>query len=383
VVNSVNSLLSPIVPVSGEGDTTAAVATQVAHGAAPFLIGGAWVSPGSSDVDWHFNGKVDSPRIWNRALTTAELDAITAGEEAPTDGLVAAWDFSDGIGPDGITTTDRELHDEGADLLRRYNVVLTGSHPEYYSGAMLDAWEEYLSGGGRAMYLGANGFYWIANWHPGKPYLMEVRKAEYGSRAWQAAPGEYYLQTNGQRSGLWRGRARTPQKMFGTGFAAEGFDESSYYVQMPDSRDPRAAFIMEGIAPGEKIGDFGLMGGGAAGSEIDRYELALGTPPHSLLLAYSEGHSDNYPRVVEEIMFNFPMVGGTMDPDVRADIVYFTTKNGGGVFSTSSIAWCGSLLENNFDNNVSRMTGNVLRRFMADEPLPPLENSPDVAIAGQ
>ena len=46
--------------------------------------------------------------------------------------------------------TDRELHDEGAELLERYNVVLHRSHPEYYSTRMLDAWEEYLAGGGAA-----------------------------------------------------------------------------------------------------------------------------------------------------------------------------------------------------------------------------------------
>ena len=95
----------------------------------------------------------------------------------------------------------------------------------------------------------------------------------------------------------------------------------------------------------------------------------LGTPPETRLLAYSEGHSDNYPHVGEEIFFNFPHMGGTMDFQVRADITYFTTKNGGAVFSTSSISWCGSLAHNGYDNNVSRMTGNVLRRFMQDEPL--------------
>ena len=66
---------------------------------------------------------------------------------------------------------------------------------------------------------------------------------------------------------------------------------------MPDARDPRAAFILDGIGADEVIGDFGLVGGGAAGYEIDRYDLALGTPPNSLLLATSLEHSDNYPHV--------------------------------------------------------------------------------------
>jgi N,N-dimethylformamidase len=52
-------------------------------------------------------------------------------------------------------------------------------------------------------------------------------------------------------------------------------------------------------------------------------------------------------------------------------MVYLEYPNGGGVFSTSSIAWCGSLSFNNYSNNVSRITENVLRRFAAEEPLPP------------
>src|SRR5699024_136363 len=92
--------------------------------------------------------------------------------------------------------TDHDLHREGADLFNRYNVVLTGSHPEYYTSEMADAWEDYLQHGGRGMYLASNGMYWVSSIHPEKPWVMEVRKGETGARAWQARPGEYYLSTN-------------------------------------------------------------------------------------------------------------------------------------------------------------------------------------------
>jgi N,N-dimethylformamidase len=266
--------------------------------------------------------------------------------------------------------TDEDMHREGAALLRPYRVVLTGTHPEYYSGAMLDAMEDYLGAGGRLMYLGGNGFYWVASYHPDKPHLIEVRKAEGGSRAWQARPGEYFHSTTGERGGIWRNRARAPQKLVGVGFAAQGFDRSSYYRRMPDSRDPRGAFIFAGVSEEELIGDFGLCGSGAAGFEIDRYDLTLGSPPNALLLASSEEHSDNLQRVVEEVLFQYPGAGGTQDWGVRSDIVYFTTAGGGAVFSASSIAWCGSLAHNNYNNNVSRITENVLRRFAAADPLP-------------
>ena len=265
--------------------------------------------------------------------------------------------------------TDEDLHREGAALLSGYKVVLTGTHPEYYSLAMLDAMESHLTSGGRLMYLGGNGFYWITSYHPAKPHLVEVRKGESGSRAWQAHPGEYYHSTTGERGGIWRNRARPPQKLVGVGFAAQALDRSTYFRRMPDSLDPRARFIFEGVPDDELIGNFGVVGNGAAGSEIDRYELALGTPPNTLLVASSEGHTDSYQRVVEEIYFTYPGAGGTQDPAVRGDVVYFTTAGGGAVFSASSIAWCGSLSHNKYDNNVSRITANVLRRFSSDEPL--------------
>ena len=44
------------------------------------------------------------------------------------------------------------------------------------------------------------------------------------------------------------------------------------------------------------------------------------------------------------------------------------------MFSTSSIAWCGSLSHNDYDNNVSRIMRNVLDRFASPEPLPALDD---------
>ena len=145
-------------------------------------------------------------------------------------------------------------------------------------------------------------------------------------------------------------------------------DESSYFRRLPDSRDPRAAWVFEGV-DGETFGDHGLIQGGASGLELDRYDLSLGTPPETLLLAYSEGHTDQYLRVVEEIPVTRNGIGGTQDPGVRGDVVLFTTPGGGAVFSGSSIAWSASLSWNDYDNDVARITGNVLERFRAEGPI--------------
>jgi N,N-dimethylformamidase len=48
-------------------------------------------------------------------------------------------------------------------------------------------------------------------------------------------------------------------------------------------------------------------------------------------------------------------------------MVYFETPNDGAVFSVGSISWSGSLSHNHYDNNVSRVTENVLRQFVETE----------------
>jgi N,N-dimethylformamidase len=72
--------------------------------------------------------------------------------------------------------------------------------------------------------------------------------------------------------------------------------------------------------------------------------------------------------VCEEIFINAPGMCGGEHPYVRADMVFYETAAGGAVFSSSSIAWAGSLSHNNYDNNVSRITGNVLKRFLDAKP---------------
>jgi len=264
--------------------------------------------------------------------------------------------------------TDEDLHAEGAELLAQYRVVLTGSHAEYWSGPMLDALEGYLANGGRFMYLSGNGLYWVTSYDPQKPYIIEVRRWG-GTQSWTADPGQYYHSTTGELGGLWRERARAPQKLVGVGFTTQGFDRSLPYRRQPGSFDPRAAFIFEGVGDEEVIGDFGLVMGGAAGFELDRADAGLGTPPHALVLATASGFSDSYQHVIEEVGLANSLQGGTAEPRVKGDMVFFETPNGGAVFSVGSIAYCGSLSHNGYDNNVSRITENVVRRFVADAPL--------------
>ncbi|GAA3867421.1 large subunit of N,N-dimethylformamidase [Saccharothrix violaceirubra] len=256
--------------------------------------------------------------------------------------------------------TDHDLHAEGVDLLRRYKGVLTGSHPEYASEQMIDALESYVDGGGNLAYLGGNGYYWVVSFHPELPHVMELRRGELGTRSWQAKPGEYHHATTGERGGLWAGRNRAPQKVFGVGFSAQGGGPSGYYRIGPD-HDP----VLDDVP--EVFGNQSLdHGGGAAGNEIDRYDPALGSPPDALVLATSEGLGDDYQFAVEEVTGTNPGKGATEHPDVRSDIVYFRTRGGGSVYATGSISFSSGLSANGYDNGLSRLTRNVLDSWVAD-----------------
>jgi N,N-dimethylformamidase len=93
----------------------------------------------------------------------------------------------------------------------------------------------------------------------------------------------------------------------------------------------------------------------------------LGTPPNALILARSEGHQSHFVVGPEELLTHVTtLTGEPAKALIRAEIVYFDTEADGAVFSTGSITFCGSLSHNHYDNKISRMLENVLRRFAGD-----------------
>ena len=88
------------------------------------------------------------------------------------------WLDRQGFSVDVIT--DEDLDREGPRALEPYAVLLTGTHPEYYSHTMLNAINTFTRGGGRLMYLGGNGFYWRISYHPTMVGVIECRKSEGG-----------------------------------------------------------------------------------------------------------------------------------------------------------------------------------------------------------
>lgn len=324
---------------------------------------------GMSLYDHHVDGSGNCYSTHLRPIPNMRWDFRSGLQSAPrhfaADIAWPGWFETKGIFYDVLA--DHALQGQGTAALEGYKIVITGSHPEYWSGTMLDAVEEYLEGGGSLAYVGGNGFYWVTSSSRGRPHLVEVRRGQQGIRTWEGQPGEGVSTQSSEPGGLWRLRGRAPNRLVGVGMAAQGWDRSTPgFERTPESRDQRVADLFAGIGEEEIIGDFGLVLGGAAGDEIDRADVRLGSPRHALVVATSQPHSKYYLAANEELQTPTPHINGSNNPNVRADISFYEHRGGGFVVSTSGITWTGSMAYRKFDNNVSRFMENVVVKALKE-----------------
>lgn len=260
--------------------------------------------------------------------------------------------------------TEHDLDAEWETVLEPYQTVIASSHPEYYSGEMLDAYENHVDAGGGLLYLGGDGFYWVTTAVKGLPEVLEVRKFE-GLRHWEADPGERYQSSTGELGGIWRSRGRSSHKLFGVGMAGYGWDRKAPgYRRSEASYRPEASWVFDGIEE-KVVGDFGLIMNGTSGDEIDRIDYKFGTPKNTIVLASSEPHSEWYVPIPEDIHSTSNKMNATFNPNVRSDMVLIEKESGGAVFSVGSIIFAGALPVNDGDNNVAALLTNVVRNFTA------------------
>ncbi|MDB2637772.1 N,N-dimethylformamidase large subunit [Alphaproteobacteria bacterium] len=322
---------------------------------------------GLSTYNNHTDGSGICHASHKRVLFNLRPGYLTFGEAScsglrhfQADSHLIAWLHNQDIAYDIVT--DDELDRDGVAAISGYEAVLTGSHPEYHTSATLDALKDYRDNGGGLIYLGGNGFYWRIVRHSEEPTLLEIRRSEDGLRAWASEPGEYYNAFDGSYGGLWRRNGRPPQKLVGVGFTAQG-----NFVGMPYKRvnyDKNMDWVFDGIN-GELLGDFGFSGHGAAGFELDRRDEKLDEGQDIITLAQSYDEGNRFILVPEEMLTHLTNLSGSPEADAkRADMVYFKTANGGQVFAVGSITFCGSLPWNNYDNNISTLLRNVVRKFV-------------------
>lgn len=235
--------------------------------------------------------------------------------------------------------TDEVLHEIGASALMPYDVVLTGSHPEYTSPEVYDAWQDYQDADGGICYLGGNGFYWSVAIGKQDPALIEVRRRG-GGRTWRLPVGELHHQLDGRQGGTWRILDRPPNVLLGVGFTTTGFVGDGRYTIDPEIIDALPEELRKAMAcVGEQ--PFGV-----AGLELDSFDPELGSDRNLVVVAHSVNLPDGYHPTPEEIdatdcLLPDPqsafrkMAGGT--------IVWGQTRGKGHVFSVGSIRWTSGL----------------------------------------
>ena len=274
--------------------------------------------------------------------------------------------------------TDLELHYDGLARLQPYRVVLTGTHAEYTSGAMIDAYQDYLNGGGRLLYLSGNWMFWVTEPDSDTGTGVEIRRRGSSEWTWPAAPGEAHLSNTGELGGQWATRGRSSHKWLGVGTCGEGDGPGRPFKRNEDSYDPRVRFVFEGIADDELIGDFPSLvnGWGVAGYEVD-YADPKKMPEHALVLATADGFGSAY------AITSTTLEGGAAQGlEMQTDLVFLEYPNDGAVFSFSCISWAASLSYNNYDNNVARLTQNVLNGFLVEGRPPWLIGAKDFELQG-
>jgi len=275
--------------------------------------------------------------------------------------------FLENEGIDYDIITDELLDEEGIELMQQYSVVLSSSHPEYVTKGQFDMVDEFTHNGGRFVYGGGNGWFWSAARLPSYPAALESRNFhEIGER----------VLTDGTQGGLMVETGRKAGVVFGLEMGAMIFNGSSPYRKLEDADNPRSAWIFEGTTEGSVFGEYGIdrVKGGVIGFEIDKFNPGNGAPRHILHLATNE---PLLPKIEDVKTGTLPLtIAYHPAPDdmwAGADMVFFETPKGGAMFSTGTICWFSSTLEDDFNNDVAQITRNVIARFLDPTPFPAVD----------
>lgn len=314
---------------------------------------------GFSTYDCHADGSGVNYSSLRRPIPNIRPDYLHWFSGEPrhlgADLFISDWLDRTGIPYDVIC--DHDLDDQGYELLEPYRVILTGSHPEYCTRAMLDALERHLDRDGRLMYLGGNGFYWVTSTSPREPTTIEVRRGQKGY-PWKSAPNEDIQSFDGHRGGFWADNGRAPHNLVGITYIAMGHENPAPGYTLNDQLPSADKWIIDGL---ERVASFGTTGrlmGGAAGHEIDCVDADCAEDV--TVVASSSGHAQSLQLAAHRRAAN----SGVNPILPHSDVVLYRRSSGGTVFSTGSICWCGSLAELGGDRSVQHLTQSVLRRFI-------------------
>ncbi|GIW80828.1 MAG: hypothetical protein KatS3mg105_2635 [Gemmatales bacterium] len=276
------------------------------------------------DCDDYAPLSFDRPEPMNCIAETERISDPISGRNAchlaPAEWRLLGWLAHQGFAHDVYAET--QLHDGTLDL-DSYQALVLGPHPEYWSKRMYDSVKSWvMERGGKLVYLGGNGLNCEVEFLDS--HTMTVRNGDMRELRQKKAESRFHL------------RHESEANLLGVVFTESGaMTAAPYRVIQPD----HWVFAGTGLKKGRIFGERSLherCPGGASGHETDKI-------------------SPSSPRNVELL------AKGLNPDDGGADMVYFETPSKGAVFSVGSICWVSSLI---VDDHVSRITTNVLKRFL-------------------
>jgi hypothetical protein len=247
---------------------------------------------------------------------TDPIEGRQACHLAPAEWRLLGWLERQGYTYDFYS--DYQLH-SGALHLDAYRLLIASVHPEYWSEEMYRTVKRWVfERGGRLMYLGGNGLNC-------KVEFLEGGKSMRCLNQWPAG-----------HESRFHAQVESEAKLLGVVFTDAGaMTVAPYEVLVPD----HWVFAGTGLRRGDLFGTKILhqrYGDGASGHETDK--VSPSSPKNVQVLAKGQN----------------PDEGG-------AEMVFFETPRGGGVFSAGSITYPTALL---CDPPTSLITANVLERFL-------------------
>lgn len=253
---------------------------------------------------------------------TDPIEGRAPNHVAPAEWRLMGWLEREGFEYDLYSET--QLH-FGALNLDDYAVLILGPHPEYWSARMYYEVKDWVfNRGGRLMYLGGNGLNCEVE------FPDEDRMIVHNGNRRQQRDGGFESRMHM--------RQESEANLLGVVFTDAGIMTAAPYRAVDAGH---WAFDGTGLANGDIFGreyQHMRIPGGASGHETDKISPRF-SPENVQLLAR-----------------------GTNDNEGGAHMVIHEPGGGGAVFSTGSITYISSLL---VSDEISRLTGNVLKRFLA------------------
>ncbi|MFN0171620.1 MAG: N,N-dimethylformamidase beta subunit family domain-containing protein [Bryobacteraceae bacterium] len=292
---------------------------------------GTWEPPDSAYKPLSF----DRPEIGNHVPEHTEATDPVEGRmtcgQAPAEWRLLAWLEREGLGYDYYA--EAQLHDGTLDL-DAYRILVLSVHPEYWSRQMYSRVKEWVfERGGRLMYLGGNGLNCEIE-------FLNADTMKCLSQLVSEGDGSLAMRDPGNPEIRWESRFHrtfeSEANLTGVVTTHTGIMTAAPYRCL---KGDHWIFAGTGLANGELFGtesQHERCHGGASGHETDK--VSPFTPKNAVVIAKGANKDE----------------GG-------AEIVHFETASNGAVYSAGSINYVLSLLA---DRNISRITANVISRFL-------------------